>query len=69
MARIKGLLFWGYLDDQGVIHVKYYTNDRIIRNYESLPFVKGIFDPFESYSMEEAKQKVMARYKEEMQKE
>jgi len=66
MARIKGLLFWAYLDDEGRIHVKYYTDDRVIRNYEQMPFVKGIFDPFYAYSMAEARMKVLARYQEEI---
>ena len=69
MARIKGLLFWAYLDDQGKIHVKYYVDDRIIRNYEQMPYVKGIFDPFEAVDMQEARQKVMRRYKEELNNE
>ena len=64
MNIIKGLLFWGYVDDQGVISIKYYTNDRIIENTERLPFCRGIFDPFEAYSMEDAKQKCLAKYKE-----
>jgi hypothetical protein len=65
MSLIKGLLYWGYLDDSGIIHVKRYTSDREIRNYESLPFCKGIFDPFESFDIQEAKHKCLQRLNEE----
>lgn len=54
MALIKLPLWWGYLDDRGVIHVKRYTNDRVIQNCEQLPFCKGIFDPFEACNLQEA---------------
>lgn len=65
MGLIKGLLFWGYVDDEGVIHVKRYKNDREIANYELLPFCKGIFEVFEAYSIEEARLKCHERYKQE----
>ncbi len=61
---IRGLLYWGYLDDQGIIHVKRYTTDRAIRNAEQMPYVKGIFDPFEAFSIEEARQKILIKYQE-----
>ena len=51
---IKLPLFWGWLDDRGVITIKRYTTDRIIQNTEQLPFTKGIFDPFEACNLQEA---------------
>lgn len=51
---IKLPLWWGWLDDRGVITIKRYTNDRIIQNTEQLPFCKGIFDVFEAASLQEA---------------
>jgi hypothetical protein len=66
MALIKGLLFWGYLDDQGKIHVHRYTNDRKIANIEALPWVKGIFDPFEAYDLKHARELVEERYRKEL---
>ena len=44
--KTKGIIYWGYVDEDGKIEVKRYVNDRQIENYERLPFVKGIFDPF-----------------------
>lgn len=64
MGLIKGLLYWGYLDNDGLIHVKRYTTDREIRNYEQLPFCKGIFDPFEAYDINEAKMKCFQKLQE-----
>lgn len=52
-------LYWGYLDDSGVIHVKQYVDDKTIQNYEQLPFCKGIFDPFYAKSLHQAQQKIM----------
>lgn len=66
--RIKGLLFWAYLDDEGKVHVKRYINDNLIANYERLPFVKGIFDPFEAYDMQHARELVYRCYLEEKRK-
>lgn len=68
MSRIRGLLFWGYLDDQGRITVKRYTNDRVIENTEKLPFCKGIFGPFEAYDMKHAQTLVRERYAMEQKK-
>lgn len=62
MSIIKGLIYWGYLDDEGKIHVKRYISDREIANYESLPFVKGIFDPFEAIDIHEARKKIRDCY-------
>jgi hypothetical protein len=59
-------IFWAYLDEDGKVHVKKYVNDRIIRNYESMPFVKGIFDPFRARDMHEARIMVYARYIQEL---
>lgn len=61
---IKGLLFWGYVDDSGVIHVKRYVSDRVIENYEKLPFCKGIFGPFEAYDIQQARQMCALKYQE-----
>lgn len=62
----KEPLFWGYVDDMGKIEVKKYINDRIIRNYESMPFVKGIFDPFRARDIWQARQMILARYQQEL---
>jgi len=59
-------LFWGYLDDNGKIYVKKYVNDRQIANYESLPFVKGIFDVFVAANIQQAKMMILERYKQEL---
>jgi len=64
--KTKGSLFWGYLDNEGQIEVKKYVNDRQIANYERLPFVTGIFDPFYAADIWEARRMVEARYKEEL---
>jgi len=66
MTIIKGFLFWAYLDDAGTIHVKRYIDDRTIQNYEQLPFVKGIFDPFEAWDMAHARELVEERYRQEI---
>ncbi len=58
MSIITRGLFWGYLGDQGRIYVKRYTSDRQIENYERLPFVRGIFDPFQAWGMAEAQKKI-----------
>jgi hypothetical protein len=58
------LLFWGYLDDQGKITVKRYTDDRTIRNFEQMPWVKGIFDPFYCKDIWEARLMMEMKYKE-----
>ncbi len=62
---LRGLLFWGYLDDQGIIHVKRYTNDRAIENMERMPWCRGIFDPFEAFDIQHAKEKCQERFKKE----
>jgi hypothetical protein len=59
---IKGLLFWGYLDNTGRITVKRYVNDTIIANYERMTDIVGIFDPFEAFDMTHAKELVNERY-------
>lgn len=61
----KRPLWWGYLDNEGIIHIKRYTNDRAIQNSEAMPFVKGIFDPFEAWDYEDAKKKCYERWKKE----
>jgi hypothetical protein len=64
MGLIKGMLWWAYLDDKGVIHVKHYVNDRQLQNCEQMPFCKGIFDVFEAFSREEARQMCHRKLKE-----
>ena len=48
--------YWGYLDIDGVIHVKRYVNDRAIENAERSGFTQGIFEPFQAQTLEIAKQ-------------
>lgn len=50
------VLWWGYLDTDGDIHVKKYVNDRAIENTERLPFCQGIFEPFYAANHHIAKQ-------------
>lgn len=64
MGVITRERWWAYLDSDGVIHVKKYVNDGSIQNYEQLPFVKGIFDPFMAWGYEDAKAIVLQKYKE-----
>lgn len=64
MSIITKSRWWGYLDDQGLIHVKKYTTDRAIQNCEQMPFCKGIFDPFLAYDFNHAKM-VIAKFVEE----
>ena len=59
-------IFWGYIDDQQKIHLKKYTNDRQIENYERMPFVKGIFEPFYAESSEQAMTKILQRFRKEI---
>jgi hypothetical protein len=59
-------IFWGYIDDQGKIEVKKYFDDRTIENYERLPFVKGVFDPFYANDIWDARKMITERYKMEM---
>ncbi len=69
MGLIKGLLFWGYLDDVGKIYVKRYTSDRVIENYEKMPFCRGIFGPTECIDFEDARQKFSMKYEEVLMEE
>jgi hypothetical protein len=64
MTLIKPLKWWGYLDDQGIIHVKVYVHDKAIQNYEQLPMVRGIFDPFWAYTKQQAEYICYQKYKE-----
>lgn len=64
--KLKGSIFWGYLDSDGRIYVKKYINDRIIENYERLPFVKGIFDPFYASNIQQAAALIKERYIKEL---
>lgn len=66
--KILGLLFWGYLDTDGVIHIKRYTDDRTIENYERSPFVAGIFDPFYAFDSKHAEEKIKECYQNEIKK-
>lgn len=38
--------FWGYLDDEGTIHIKKYYTDWDLQKCEQMPFCRGIFEPF-----------------------
>jgi hypothetical protein len=51
-------LWWGYLDDKGVVRIKRYTTDKAIWNCEQMPFCKGIFDPFPALNYEDAQRKI-----------
>ena len=62
----NGKWFWGYLDDQGVIHVKPYVSDWEIQKVEQLPFCKGIFDPFKAETKHDA-QMMIAKWLDEQQ--
>ena len=62
-------MFWAYLDDRGKIYVKRYMSDRVIENYERMPYCKGIFGPFEAYDLEHAKLMVKERYAREKRSE
>ena len=64
MRKNRGELWWGYLDDERIIHVKRYISDTVIRNYESLPMVKGIFDPFVAIDYDHAKVAIYKKYRE-----
>lgn len=55
----KFSLWWAYLDDQGVIRIKKYTDDKAIQNCEQMPFCRGIFDPFQARDYQEAQIKIM----------
>lgn len=60
MAALRnGKWWWGYLDDQGVIKILPYTDDKIIVRTEQLPFCRGIFDPFRAENKLEAQIKIM----------
>lgn len=56
--------YWGYLDDQGVIHVKRYHTDWDLQKCEQMPFCRGIFDPFTAANKREALQKCQDKLKE-----
>jgi hypothetical protein len=63
--KLAGLLFWGYVDIDGKTHVLKYTTDRVIENYEKMPYVKGIFGPFEAFDFQHARELVSARWEKE----
>lgn len=54
MGLIKPLIWWGYLDTDGAIHVKKYISDKALQNCEQMPFCYGIFDPFEAWDQADA---------------
>lgn len=65
MGLIKsGKWWWGYLHENGEVHIMRYSNDKIIANYERLPMIKGIFDPFEAFDSTDAKKQCLAKLKE-----
>ena len=56
--------WWGYLDDQGVIHIKRYYTDWDLQKVEQLPFCKGIFEPFTAINREHALSKCKEKLRE-----
>jgi hypothetical protein len=64
MGILKRERWWGYLNVDGIINVMKYVDDKTIQNYEQLPMVKGIFDPFSAWGYEDAKAKALQKYKE-----
>lgn len=61
--KIKRSLFWGYIDNENKIHIKKYVDDRTIENYERLPFVTGIFDPFYADNITDAANQILDCYR------
>jgi hypothetical protein len=51
--------WWGYLNVDGIINVMRYVDDKTIQNYEQLPMIKGIFDPFLCWGYEELKKAIL----------
>ena len=64
MGVLRRERWWAYLDADGIIHVKRYVDDKSIQNYEQLPIVKGIFDPFLAWGYEDAKKICYQKYQE-----
>jgi hypothetical protein len=66
MSKLSdGKWYWGYVDVEEKIHIKRYTNDRVIRNYEQMPFTLGIVEPFKAKNIEEAAHLVVQRWREQ----
>lgn len=61
---IAGLWYWAYLDDTARIHIKRYIDDKTIQNYEQMPWVLGIFEPFEAINYETAKAEILKKWNE-----
>jgi len=66
MANIKKQLYWGYLDDRGVIHIKNFTHSGEIKACEQMSSCKGIFDVFEARDYANARAKI-AKFLDEQQ--
>ena len=62
-------IWWGYLDDQGVIHIKRYVSDWDIHKCEQMPFCRGIFEPFTALTHAHARIKISAFLDEQQAKE
>jgi len=56
----NGNWYWGYLDDEGVIHVKRYKNDYQLQKCEQMPFCRGIFEPMLAPNLHQAKLMIAA---------
>jgi hypothetical protein len=59
MPKIKGHLYWAFLDENEQITICRYKNDRQIELTEEMPFVKGIFNPFYALNRQDAEQKIL----------
>lgn len=57
-------IFWGYLDEEGKIHIKKYVSDAQIENYEKQHFCAGIFDPFYAVDIYDARIKCQEKLRE-----
>ncbi len=69
MSLKKLPVWWGYLDDEGVIRVFPYKNDNVIAHVERMWYCKGIFDPFQAFDKQDAQQKIAKFLTEQQEKE
>lgn len=69
MPKHKLPLWWGYLDTDGHIHIKRYTDDAAIMRCEQMPFCAGIFDPFYAPTFGQARAKIIEFLDEQQGKE
>lgn len=64
MTMLTRTRYWGFLDELGQITVCEYKNDRQIELCEAMAFIKGIFEPFESYDKVDAMRKCKIKLQE-----